>query len=83
VPGSPTDRLERAEAALLHLQVAREQLDHPRELGKADDALARQVSHVGDADEGQQMVLAQRVEGDAGGDDQLVVADVVGECGGT
>src|ERR687897_637787 len=67
--------------ALLDLQGAREQLDHARELGQPDDALPRQVADVGDADERQEVVLAQRVEGDPGRDDELVVAAVVRERG--
>ena len=43
--------------------------------------VARQVRHVRDADERQQVVLAQGVELDLAGDDQLVVAAVVGERG--
>src|SRR4051812_15868387 len=53
--------------SLLHLQVAREQLDDPRKLRQPDDAVARQVADVRDADERQQMVLAQRMERDLRG----------------
>ena len=44
--------------------------------------LAGQVADVGDAAEGQQVVLAERREGDARHHHQLVVAAVVGEGGG-
>ena len=64
---------------LLDLQRSGEGLDHARELGQPDDPLARQVGDVGDADERQQVVLAQRVERDVACDDELVVAAVVGE----
>ena len=64
---------------LLDLQGAGEQLDDPGQLREADDPLAGQVADVGDADEGQQVVLAERVERDVPGDDELVVAAVVGE----
>src|SRR4051812_3859362 len=44
---------------LLHLQVVREQLDHPGELGQPENPAPRQVGHVRGAPEGQQVVLAQ------------------------
>ena len=44
--------------ALLNLQVPGEQLDDPGQLRQPEDALPRQVSDVGDAVEGQQVVLA-------------------------
>ena len=53
--------------ALLHLQVAREQVDDPGQLRKADDPVAGQVADVRDAGERQQVVLAQRVERDRAG----------------
>src|SRR3712207_776297 len=68
--------------ALLDLEIAREELDDACELRQADDPLAWEVADVGDAHEREQMVLAQRVEGNAGGDDELVVAAVVGERNG-
>src|SRR3712207_8983680 len=47
-------------------------------LFRSDDPLAGQVADVGDAVERQQVVLAQRVERDLRGDDELVVGAVVG-----
>ena len=83
---TPLGRSSRCEPAgdlrrqpLLDLQRAGEVIDHARELRQPDDPLARQVADVGDADERQQVVLAQRVERDVAGDDELVVAAVVGE----
>ena len=67
--------------ALLDLQVAGEQLDDAAELAQPDDPLAGQVADVRDPVERQQMVHAQRVEGDRARHDQLVVAVVVGERG--
>ena len=64
---------------LLDLQVAGEQLEHPGELRQAQDPLAGQVADVRHPGEGQQVVLAQGVQRDVPGDDQLVVALVVGE----
>ena len=49
---------------LLDLQRAGEELDHAGELRQADDPLAGQVADVRDADERQQVVLAERVERD-------------------
>ena len=66
---------------LLHLQVAGEQVEHAGELRQAEDPLARQVADVRDPAERQQVVLAERLHRDAGGQDQLVVALVVGERG--
>ena len=64
---------------LLHLQVAREQLDDARELRQPDEAVAGQVADVRDAAERQQVVLAQRAERDVGDDDEFVVVLVVRE----
>ena len=64
---------------LLYLRPAGEQLDHPGQLGQAQDPLARQVADVCDADERQHVVLADRVHRDVSGEHQLVVALVVGE----
>jgi hypothetical protein len=64
---------------LLDLQVAGEQLEHPGELREAEDPLAGQVADVRHPGEGQQVVLAQGLQRDVPGDDQLVVALVVGE----
>jgi hypothetical protein len=76
----PADDL--AGEPFLGLEVAGEQLDHPGQLGQAQDALARQVADVGDTPERQQVVLAQRAQWDRPGHHQLVVALVVGEGGG-
>ena len=65
----------------LHLGAAGEQLDHPGQLGQAEDPLPGQVADMGDADERQQVVLAHRLHRDRAGDDQLVVSGVVGEGG--
>ena len=65
---------------LLDLDRPGEVLDDPRELGQADDPLAREVGDVRDADEREQVVLTQRVERDVARDDELVVAAVVGEA---
>ena len=64
--------------ALLDLQAPGEEVHDAGELGQADDPLAGQVADVGHAVEREQVVLAQRVEGDRGGHDHLVVA-LVGE----
>ena len=61
---------------------AREQVDDPAELGEADDSLAGQVADLSGAVERQQVVGAQRLEGNVADHDQLVVALVVGEGGG-
>ena len=66
---------------LLDLRAAGEQLDHPGELGQAEDPLARQVADVRDAEEREHVVLADRVHRDAARQHQLVVALVVGERG--
>src|SRR6478735_11051145 len=65
--------------ALLDLQAARVQVDDAAELRQPDDALAGQIADVRDAVERQEVVLAERVEADVAGDDELVVALVVGE----
>src|SRR5215208_297474 len=59
---------------LLDLEVPAEVLDDAAELAEADDPLAREVADVRDPVEGEQMVHAQRVEGDRARYDQLVVA---------
>jgi hypothetical protein len=60
--------------AFLYLQVTREAVDDPTELGEADDPLGRQVGDVRDAVERQQVMSAQRLEGDVPDQDELVVA---------
>jgi hypothetical protein len=67
---------------LLDLHRAREEVDHPSELGEPEDPLARQVANMGDPDERKQMVLAEGVKGDRARYNQLVVATVIGEARG-
>src|SRR5947209_4406367 len=76
------DRLESVEErvgnlggqALLNLQAPRESLDQPRQLRQPDDApRLRDVCDVALADEGREMVLAERGEADVFDDDHLVV----------
>ena len=67
---------------LLDLRSCRNVLDQPGELGKPEDAVARQVADMGHAGERQQMVLADRPQWNCPGQHQLVVALVVGEGGG-
>src|SRR3954469_8491429 len=52
---------------LLHLEVAGEQLDDPGELRQPQDPVPRQVGHVRDAPERQQVVLAQGLHRDVAG----------------
>ena len=59
--------------ALLGLGTSGEELHRTRELRQPEDPRAGQVAHVGHAGEGQQVVLAQRVDRDVGDQDQLVV----------
>ena len=66
---------------LLDLRAAGEQLDDPGELRQPEDPLAGQVADVRDADERQQVVLADRLHRDVAGEHQLVVPLVVGERG--
>src|SRR5215212_2268960 len=66
---------------LLDLEIAAEVLDHAAELAEPDDPLIRQVAHVRNAVERQQVVHAERMERDRASDDQLVVALVVRERG--
>jgi len=54
-------------------------LHHPRQLGQAQDAGVGEVADVGHPDEGQQVVLEERREGDVGDDHELVVTAVVRE----
>jgi hypothetical protein len=66
---------------VLDLRIPSEQLDEPRRLRQAQDPSSRQVAHMGEAVERQQMVFAQRVHRDASGQHQLVIALVVGGGG--
>jgi hypothetical protein len=52
---------------LLDLERAGEVVDDAGELREAEDPLARQIADVGDADERQQVVLAERMERDSPG----------------
>jgi hypothetical protein len=54
-------------------------LDHSGQFGQSENTVARQVADMRDADERQQVVLADRAERDAAREDELVVALVVGE----
>src|ERR1035437_1745966 len=62
--------------SLLDLQPAGVHLHHARDLGQADYAATRQITHRGGPEERQHVVLAQRVERDALDDDHLAVADI-------
>jgi hypothetical protein len=66
---------------LLHLRPLGEQLDDARQLGQAEDPLARQVADGRRPGERQQVVLADGGERDVAGEHHLVVALVVGEGG--
>ena len=65
--------------ALLDLEAPGEVVDDPGELRQPEEPLVGEIAHMGDARERQQVVLTERGEGDGPGDDQLVVALVVGE----
>jgi hypothetical protein len=67
--------------AFLDLEVAGEEFDYPGQLGQPEEPLAGQVADVGHPRERQEVVLAEGLEGDAPGQDQLVVAFVVGKGG--
>ena len=45
-------------------QVPREQAHHPGQLGDAEDVIVGDVAEVGMAEEGQGVMLAERIEGD-------------------
>jgi hypothetical protein len=65
----------------LDLKVSGEELDDPRELGQAQDAFGGDVADMRDAMERHEVVLAQRMERDVAGEDELVVPFVVRERG--
>ena len=66
---------------LLGLHPAGVEVDGAGQLGQPDDALAREVADVGDADERQHVVLAQGPHRDVAHEHQLVVLLAVGEGG--
>jgi hypothetical protein len=66
---------------LLNLEVSGEELHDACELGESEDSVPREVPDVGDALEGQHVVLAEGVERDVSGEDEFVVALVVRERG--
>ena len=59
---------------LLDLRATSVELDDPRQLREADDPVLRHVGDVGPAEEGQQVVRADRVERDVGHRDHPLVA---------
>ena len=63
----------------LNLQVPGEQLDDPGQFRQPENALAGQVTDMGDAVKGQQVMLARGLHGDAFCEHQIVVA-LVREC---
>ena len=67
--------------AFLDLEVAGEELDDPGQLGQPEEPFAGQVADVRHPRERQEVVLAEGLEGDAPGQDELVVALVVGKGG--
>ncbi len=64
----------------LDLQAPRVNLDHPRDLRKADDSAVRQVRNVSLTVEGQQVMLAQRIEVEIPAQDHLLVVFLGKEC---
>ena len=67
--------------SFLGLGSAGVKVDHPGELRETEDAVAGQVADVGDADEGQHVVLAERLQRQVLHQHELVVTLVVGERG--
>ena len=59
---------------LLHLQPARKGLQHARELGDADDMVARQIGDMRLADDRRHVMLAMRLERDVLEQHDLVIA---------
>ncbi len=59
---------------LLHLETAREAVDHARQLADPDDPIARQIADVRAPDDGRHVMLAERFERDVAQHDHLVVA---------
>ena len=75
--GCSTSSMQRGDLRghlLLHLEAAREDVDHARELADADDLVGRQVADMGAADDRRHVVLAVRLELDVAQHDHLVVA---------
>src|SRR5579862_4997104 len=62
--------------ALLHLEAASEDLDKTRDFAESDDLAVGDVGDVHLAEEGQHVVLAERVHLDVLDDDHLVIVDV-------
>jgi hypothetical protein len=67
---------------LLDLEASGEMRHDPGQLGQPEDPVPGEVSDVGHALEGKQVMLAKGVEGDVPDQYQLVVALFVGEGGG-
>src|SRR5690554_1122902 len=63
--------------SLLQLRTRSEGVDHPRQRAEPDDAATWQVRDVGEAHEGQQVVLAHRAERDVAHDHEFALAAVV------
>src|SRR5438128_12692215 len=59
--------------SLLHLEPPGKHLDHARDLGETDQTAVRQVGDVRPTEEGQQVVLAQRVDLDVAYAHQVLV----------
>jgi hypothetical protein len=57
----------------LNLQAPGEHVHQPRDLRQAQHLAGGNISHMGLADEGQQVMFAQRVQLDVGDDDHLIV----------
>ncbi len=61
---------------LLHLEAAGEEVGEAGELADANDLAAGDVADVADAEEGQEVVLAQRIDFDVADDDHVVGFDL-------
>src|SRR5579862_4587913 len=62
-----------ARQAFLDLGAAAEALDEASYLAEANPTASREITEVGHAGEGQQVVLAHGIEGDVTDDDHLLV----------
>ena len=65
-----------ASETLLHLEATGEDIDEACHLAEADDFALGQVGDVRAAEEGQHMVLAERVELNVADNDHLVIVNV-------
>jgi hypothetical protein len=75
--GAPVERITHVKPeAFLHLRARRDDINKPSNVAEAENCGCRNVRHMGNSAERQQMVFAHRSEFDIANDDGVVRVDI-------